>query len=51
MKDFPGEADVLFKHAEENAKWRYNNYKRLSEMKFGAEVPAAEAKTAEVKEE
>jgi pyruvate-ferredoxin/flavodoxin oxidoreductase len=51
MKDFPGEADVLFKHAEENAKWRYNNYRRLSEMKFGAEVQATEAKTAEVKEE
>jgi len=45
MKDFPDEADVLFKQAEENAKWRYNNYKRLSEMKFGVEV-----KTAEVKE-
>jgi len=46
IKDFPGEAEVLFVKAEENAKWRYNNYKRLSEMQFASEV-----KTAEVKEE
>ncbi len=31
-KIFPEEAAILFKAAEENAKWRYNNYKRLSEM-------------------
>lgn len=35
MKDFPGEAEILFKQAEENAKWRYNTYKRLSLMEFG----------------
>ena len=34
LKDFPAEADVLFSAAEENAKWRYNTYKRLSEMDF-----------------
>ncbi|MDP4282193.1 MAG: thiamine pyrophosphate-dependent enzyme, partial [Bacteroidota bacterium] len=34
-KLFPAEADVLFKAAEENAQWRYNNYKRMSEMNFG----------------
>jgi pyruvate-ferredoxin/flavodoxin oxidoreductase len=33
-KMFPEEADVLFKAAEENAKWRWMNYKRLSEMVF-----------------
>jgi pyruvate-ferredoxin/flavodoxin oxidoreductase len=33
-KMFPEEADILFKAAEENAKWRYANYKRLSEMVF-----------------
>jgi pyruvate-ferredoxin/flavodoxin oxidoreductase len=33
-KMFPEEADLLFKAAEENAKWRYGNYKRLSEMVF-----------------
>ncbi len=35
LKEFPGEAEVLFKKAEENAKWRYNAYKRLSLMDFG----------------
>lgn len=33
-KMFPEEAAELFKAAEENAKWRYNNYKRLAEMKY-----------------
>jgi len=28
----------LFKAAEENAKWRYNSYKRLSKENWGAEV-------------
>ncbi len=31
MKQYPEEADELFKAAEENAKWRYNNYKRLAQ--------------------
>ncbi len=34
MKSFPNEAVELFEAAQENAKWRYNNYKRLSEMDF-----------------
>ncbi|MDD3046030.1 MAG: thiamine pyrophosphate-dependent enzyme, partial [Candidatus Delongbacteria bacterium] len=34
LKTFPEEAKVLFKSAEENAKWRYNSYKMKSEMKF-----------------
>ena len=29
-KSFPEQADVLFKQAEDDAKWRYNNYKRLA---------------------
>jgi pyruvate-ferredoxin/flavodoxin oxidoreductase len=29
-KSFPAEADVLFKQAENDAKWRYNNYKKLA---------------------
>jgi pyruvate-ferredoxin/flavodoxin oxidoreductase len=33
-KMFPAEAEVLFKAAEDNARWRYNNYQRLSEMNF-----------------
>jgi pyruvate-ferredoxin/flavodoxin oxidoreductase len=44
LKDFPGEADVLFKQAEENAKWRYNTYKRLSEMQFGEVAAETETK-------
>jgi len=31
-KSFPKEADVLFKAAEENAKWRYRSYQRLATM-------------------
>ena len=30
----PAEADELFAAAEENAKWRYNGYVRLSKMEF-----------------
>ena len=33
-KTFPADADELFKAAEENAKWRYNQYKRMAEMKW-----------------
>ena len=32
MKTFPQEAEELFKQAEENAKWRYNQYKRLASI-------------------
>ena len=30
-KDFPENADVLFKAAQDNAKWTYHRYKKLSE--------------------
>jgi pyruvate-ferredoxin/flavodoxin oxidoreductase len=33
-KAFPGEADILFKAAEENAKWRYKSYQRMAAMEF-----------------
>jgi len=33
-KSFPEDAKVLFDVAEKNAKWRYNTYKRMSEMDF-----------------
>jgi pyruvate-ferredoxin/flavodoxin oxidoreductase len=33
-KAFPKEASVLFAAAEENARWRYNSYKRLAAMDF-----------------
>ena len=31
---FPEVADELFKASEENARWRYNSYRRMSEMDF-----------------
>ena len=34
MASFPGEADELFAAAEENAKWRYNSYVRMSKMEY-----------------
>ena len=34
MKQFPAEATELFVAAEENAKWRYNGYKRMAERVF-----------------
>ncbi len=34
MKSFPAEAAELFKAAEENAKWRYNGYKRLAAQDY-----------------
>jgi pyruvate-ferredoxin/flavodoxin oxidoreductase len=30
-KSFPEQADILFKQAEEDAKWRYNKYKKLAQ--------------------
>ncbi len=37
VKSFPAEAAKLFSAAEENAKWRYDSYKRKAEMVFGDE--------------
>jgi len=34
LKQFPAEAKELFVAVEENAKWRYNGYKRMSERQF-----------------
>jgi pyruvate-ferredoxin/flavodoxin oxidoreductase len=34
-KAFPKDAAELFRAAEENAKWRYNSYKRHAAMEFG----------------
>ncbi|MFW5758520.1 MAG: hypothetical protein ACOCYO_07555, partial [Bacteroidota bacterium] len=33
-KAFPREATELFNAAEENAKWRYNTYKRYASMEY-----------------
>ncbi|MFA6812892.1 MAG: thiamine pyrophosphate-dependent enzyme, partial [Bacteroidaceae bacterium] len=35
-KQYPTEADQLFEAAEDNAKWRYNSYKRLAKESWGA---------------
>ncbi|NQU85342.1 MAG: 4Fe-4S dicluster domain-containing protein, partial [Mariniphaga sp.] len=37
-KSFPETADDLFQKAEENAKWRYNSYKRMASMDYSKEV-------------
>jgi pyruvate-ferredoxin/flavodoxin oxidoreductase len=34
IKSFPGEAEILFKAAEENSKWRYRSYQRLAAMEY-----------------
>ena len=34
IKAFPEEATILFKAAEENAKWRYKSYQRLASMEY-----------------
>ncbi|NDV45751.1 pyruvate:ferredoxin (flavodoxin) oxidoreductase [Paludibacter sp. 221] len=34
MKQFPAQAEELFKAAEENAKWRYAGYKRMADQQF-----------------
>ncbi len=36
MKQFPAEAQELFNAAEENAKWRYNTYRRLAAASYGS---------------
>ena len=41
LKQFPKEAEELFVAAEDNARWRYNWYKRMSEMPIVE--PAVEA--------
>ncbi len=33
-RSFPKQAEELFVAAENNAKWRYNTYRRMAEMKF-----------------
>ncbi len=33
-KEFPDVADELFKAAEENARWRYNSYRRLASLEY-----------------
>ncbi len=46
QKMYPAEADELFNASMDNAKWRYNNYLRLSQQQWGAdpEIAPIEAK-------
>lgn len=37
LKAFPEEAKQLFEASEENAKWRYNTYKRFAAMNYNTE--------------
>ncbi|WP_300730593.1 pyruvate:ferredoxin (flavodoxin) oxidoreductase [uncultured Rikenella sp.] len=48
LKAFPQEAQELFAASEENAKWRYNSYKRYAAMHYDAAAEATEAAAAEV---
>lgn len=38
LKAFPQEAQELFNASEENAKWRYNSYKRYASMQYQPET-------------
>lgn len=38
MKQYPAEAAQLFQAAEDNAKWRLNNYKRLASQQWNVEA-------------
>jgi pyruvate-ferredoxin/flavodoxin oxidoreductase len=40
MKQYPTEAEELFAAAQDNAKWRYNNYKRLAQQTWGVDPEA-----------
>jgi len=40
LKQYPAEAEELFRAAQENAKWRYNNYRRLARQQWGVEPEA-----------
>ena len=40
MKQYPDEAEELFKAAKENAQWRYNNYRRLARQQWGQDPDA-----------
>ncbi len=41
LKQYPAEAAELFAAAQENAKWRYNNYRRLAQQQWGVDPEVA----------
>ena len=50
-KQYPAEAAELFAAAQANAKWRYNNYLRLSQQQWGVDPAVAEVEAANKKAE
>ncbi|MDE7024319.1 MAG: pyruvate:ferredoxin (flavodoxin) oxidoreductase [Paramuribaculum sp.] len=40
LKQYPNEAAELFAAAKDNAKWRYNNYRRLAQQQWGVDPEA-----------
>jgi len=42
LKTFPADAEILFKAAEENAKWRYQSYQRLASLQYEQAAKTAE---------
>ena len=36
-KQYPAEAEELFNAAKDNARWRYNNYRRLAQQQWGVD--------------
>ncbi|MCH5220718.1 MAG: pyruvate:ferredoxin (flavodoxin) oxidoreductase [Muribaculaceae bacterium] len=42
LKQYPDEAEELFAAAKENARWRYNNYRRLARQQWGVDPETAE---------
>ncbi len=41
MKQYPAEAAELFAAAKDNARWRYNNYRRLAQQQWGVDPEVA----------
>ncbi|MDE7393535.1 MAG: pyruvate:ferredoxin (flavodoxin) oxidoreductase, partial [Muribaculaceae bacterium] len=41
-KQYPAEAQELFDAAKENARWRYNNYRRLAQQQWGVDPMVGE---------
>ncbi len=41
MKQYPAEAAELFAAAQDNAQWRYNNYRRLAQQQWGVDPEVA----------
>ena len=42
IKQYPEEAAELFAAAKANARWRYNNYRRLAQQQWGVDPEVAE---------